>query len=321
VRQRVATRRVVRSVVAALIVAVGIVVAAGYVPGATTPAFAAPADHHAVVVVDTGSLVRTVCVHFTADSISGQQALDLAGVSPVYRGYGTTGAAICSLCQQGCPADGSCLTCGGADYWQYYQSPAGSTSYHYSPVGAGVSQVHDGDVEGWKWGHSIQPPHVSFESVCGVALQVVPTTLQPQVTTTAPAAQTTSAASGGSGGGSGGSGAGGPTATTAAKSGAGGGRSTAGAPTTLPGAGSSTAAGSMTTAATVDGTGAAGAKATSTTAGGATKRALGDPVAPKLPGSKGGGSPLPLILVGLLVLALVGAGVFLRLRRGRPASS
>ncbi len=306
-----AAPRVVRRVLAAMLVAAGIVVAAAYVPGGTTPAFAAPADHHAVVVVDTGSLVRTVCVHFTADSITGTQALDLAGVSPVYRGYGTTGAAVCSLCQQGCPADGSCLTCGGADYWQYYKSPAGSSAYTYSIGGAGASQVHDGDIEGWKWGHSVQPPHVSFESVCGVALQVIPTTLQPQTTTAAPT-QTTAAAGG--------------TATTrpgASTSTAAGSATTVagGTATTRPGASTSTAAGSVTTAAAADGTTAAGANGTSTTGRGVTKRALGDPIAPKLTSSKGGGSPLPLIFVGLLILALLGAGVVLRVKRGRPASS
>lgn len=331
-RRRVATQRVVRTVVAALIVAVGIVVAAGYIPGGTTPAFAAQGtqtagtDHRAVVTVDTGSLVKTVCIHFTADSISGTQALDLAGVYPVYRGYGTTGAAVCSLCNQGCPPDSSCLTCGGANYWQYYRSPAGTASYTYSAAGAGATQVHDGDVEAWKWGNRQMPVYVTVDSVCGPSAQVIPTTLQPQITTTAPAAQTTSATSSGSGsggssGGNAGKGSGSSSATTAAKSGAAAGKAAAGTSTALPGASTSTAAGTATTTASSDGTTAGSGKGTSTAARGATKQALSDPVAPKLPGSKGGGSPLPLILVGLLVLALVGAGVFLRLRRGRPASS
>ncbi|MCU1456801.1 MAG: hypothetical protein JWL73_893 [Actinomycetia bacterium] len=322
--RRAATRRVVRSIVATMIVAVGIVVAAGYTPGGATPAFAAQSagtDHRAVVTVDTGSLVRTVCVHFTADSITGAQALDLAGVDPVYRGYGTTGAAVCSLCNQGCPADSTCLTCGGANYWQYYRAPAGSANYVYSPAGAGATQVHDGDVEAWKWGNRQMPSHVSFESVCGSAPQVIPTTLQPQTTTAAPAHTTsaTSPAGAPATGTSGGSG--GPAATTAPRSGSRGGTSATGSSTTLPGVTASSAPGTATTAATGATVTTADGRASTTTASGGTKRALGDPIAPKLATSKGGGSPLPLILVAILVLALAVGGLFLRLRRNRPASS
>ncbi len=332
--RRAGTPRIARRILATLLVAAGFVVAAGYTPGGSTTAFAdrttqtAGTDHRAVVTVDTGSLVKTVCIHFTADSISGTQALDLAGVDPVYRGYGTTGAAVCSLCNQGCPPDSSCLTCGGANYWQYYRSPAGTASYTYSPAGAGATQVHDGDVEAWKWGNRQMPVHVTVDSVCGPSAQVIPTTLQPQTTTAAPV-QTTSATSGGSGSGSSvstggtggtggagakGSGTGSATATTAAKAGAAGATTGGSSTTTSPGT-PTTAAGSVAGAAAAHGSGP------STTAGGVSKRALSDPVAPKLSGGKGGGSPLPLVLVGVLVLALAGAGVFLRLRRGRPAAS
>ena len=130
----------------------------------------ATVEHRAVVTVDTGAFVKTACVRFREQSISGVEALRRAGMAPELRTFGGQGAAVCSLCGKGCPADGSCLTCGGSEYWSYFRKPAGSGGFTYARGGAGSAQVRDGDVEGWKWGTgSAAPPAVSVDSVCGPA--------------------------------------------------------------------------------------------------------------------------------------------------------
>lgn len=131
--------------------------------------------HRAAVVVDLGNDVRTARVTFTSESISGIEALQLAGFAPVVRAYGGNGGAVCAICDHGCPADSTCLTCGGADYWAYFRAPSGAGSYTYWPSGAGSTRVHDGDVEAWKWGKGTAPRFVSFAEVWG----------EPATTTTA----------------------------------------------------------------------------------------------------------------------------------------
>jgi hypothetical protein len=150
----------------------------------TVPArAAAAADHRAAVVVDTGAQVKTSCVHFTADSITGKQALEQAGVSPVFAAYGGQGTAVCALCGTGCTS-ANCLTCDAQNYWAYWRAAAGTSSYKYSSAGVGVTVVHDGDVEGWRWGSGGAPPFFSVEHVCG-----------PPPTTTSTAAPSTTHAS------------------------------------------------------------------------------------------------------------------------------
>ncbi len=130
-------------------------------------------EHRAVVTVDTGAFVKTACVRFREQSISGIEALRRAGMAPELRTFGGQGAAVCSLCGKGCPADGSCLTCGGSEYWSYFRKPAGSGGFAYARGGAGSSRVSDGDVEGWKWGSgTAAPPAVSVDSVCGPATTI-----------------------------------------------------------------------------------------------------------------------------------------------------
>src|SRR5205085_5058056 len=83
----------------------GLLVSVLALAGASTAVPArAQSVHQAVVVIDTGSAVKHICIRFTADAISGKDALDLANqvdpsVAPVYRDYGGDyGVAVCSLC-------------------------------------------------------------------------------------------------------------------------------------------------------------------------------------------------------------------------------
>mgnify|MGYP001770796345 CR=1 FL=1 len=132
---------------------------------------AAAASNRAVVVVDTGDNVYVRVVSFSSSSITGLDALRLAGADPVTLGYSGQGAAVCKLFGIGHePTAKTCLgTPSDPRYWAYFRAPAGSTSYTYSSVGAGASVVHDKDVEGWKFGTGQPPPFYSFCETAGCA--------------------------------------------------------------------------------------------------------------------------------------------------------
>lgn len=109
--------------------------------------------HRALVVVDTGSTTYRQVITFDGASVTGLQALELAGANPVVSSYAGQGGAVCRLFGVGRDAGPNCL--GGADgdnrYWGYFRAPSGTTSFTYSRSGAGSVPVHDGDVEGWKF--------------------------------------------------------------------------------------------------------------------------------------------------------------------------
>jgi len=120
------------------------------------------------VVIDTGTEVKTVCITFRGDSITGAQALELTNADPLFQTFPGVGKAVCSLCGVGCPGDSTCLTCMGAKFWNYYNAPKGSNKFSLSGVGAGSSLVRAGDVQGWKLGVGQKPPFISYNTICGI---------------------------------------------------------------------------------------------------------------------------------------------------------
>lgn len=180
-------RRLLLPAAAACAVAAG---AAGS-PSPVAPAAAAAPGHRAVVIVDTGQEVRRVCVRFTEDFLTGQELLIRAKTDPVFRQYSGKGAAVCALCGVGCPADESCLTCGGDTYWTYSRAPKDSSEFRLSGGGASNTKVYDGDVEGWRWSKGLLPAYASVEQVCGPAPGSTTTSSAAAPTTVAAAAPTT----------------------------------------------------------------------------------------------------------------------------------
>ena len=148
-----------------LAVVLGVVAALGSAPGRI--AVAAQTENRAAVIVNTGETVKRICVRFTEDSITGKEALERAGVDPVFHGMGGRGAAVCALCGTGCEAGDSCLTCDPEGrYWAYWRSDDGGP-YQYSNAGVSNTIVTDGDVEGWQWGTGQAPPGAVVAEVCG----------------------------------------------------------------------------------------------------------------------------------------------------------
>lgn len=165
-----------------------IVPAAATVVVAGTEVVAGAEEHRAAVIVDTGTQVKSVCVRFREESISGVEALARAQVDPVLQAFSGKGAAVCALCGVGCPSGDSCLTCNpDGKFWSYSRAPAGTGSLRTSGVGASSTAVRDGDVEGWKWALGGAPPFQTVEQVCGEApasTTTMPSPTSPAVSTT-----------------------------------------------------------------------------------------------------------------------------------------
>jgi len=155
--------RSLRRVLVALTVSLA---SAAFVAGAVPSVASAASPHRAAVIVDTGTTVHRVVITFTEDSISGVDALQRAGANPVVYAMGP-GAAVCRMYGVGRDPGPDCL--GGQDgdnrYWAYFRAPAGSSGFTYSSIGAGTARVHDGDVEGWKYGTGTAPAYVSLATL------------------------------------------------------------------------------------------------------------------------------------------------------------
>lgn len=152
-----------------------VLVLAATLAGAGLAAPARADANRAVVIIDTGGSTRTVVVSFSG-TISGYEALELAGAGPETYGFAGQGAAICRLLGVGNdPAGSSCLgTPDDPRYWAYYRAPDGATGWTYSGSGAGSTTVGDGDVEGWRFGTGGAPPFRSFCDVVGCAPAPLP---------------------------------------------------------------------------------------------------------------------------------------------------
>jgi hypothetical protein len=250
----------------------------------------------AVVVVEPGPAPVSICFD---GSISGLEALQLAGANPVTYGFSGQGAAVCQLYGVGNPADQSCLVGPDGQYWAYYRAAPGASGWTYSRGGASTTTVTDGSVEGWRYGTGGAPGFVSF---CSVVSCAPPATDPPPSVTVAPApapAETPPPAGPG------------PTAappdTTrpgAAKSGDGanaGGKD-----------GETKASGTTSPPSTTDGRGRGGSTR--------SRRAANVEIAAG-PGTGGGdsGSPVGVVVAGIVLVVGAGAAVWFRRRRQGPA--
>ncbi len=265
------------------------------VQAVTAPAASAAGAHRAMVVVETGTATYRQVVTFGADSITGLQALELAGAQPVVYSFAGQGGAVCRLFGVGRDAGPNCL--GGADgdnrYWAYFRAPAGTTAFTYSRAGAGSTQVHDGDVEGWKFGTGSEPAYAALPAV------TTTTTAAPVITPPPPAAN-------------GGSGslpiAGGPNGAVVVPR-----------MQLDPNALAAFLASTTTTTLSAPSANAAAAERAATEVKG--RRANGSVHASVMQGADGGsdgGGAGSLVIFGLVAVALVGGGLLLRRSRRRP---
>jgi hypothetical protein len=115
-----------------------------------------------LVVQTVEGQVRTVCVRFAEDSLSGFDLLAISGLAVDSVTDPGLGTAVCGIEGAGCPAS-DCF-CAMPNYWSYWQ--LGSDGWAYAAAGAGQSVVTHGSMEAWSWGEGIAPPFYSFQEVC-----------------------------------------------------------------------------------------------------------------------------------------------------------
>jgi hypothetical protein len=99
------------------------------------------------VIVQSGERDLLARVITFTEPISGLRALELSGLKVITASF-AFGTVVCSIEGVGCPAE-NCF-CGGNSFWKnsYWDGNAWQT---YS-VGVDQSTLHDGAVEGWRWG-------------------------------------------------------------------------------------------------------------------------------------------------------------------------
>ena len=114
---------------------------------------------------DGGALTR--CVHFSSDTIGGDELLELSGLELAIN----TDGAVCAIGGQGCPADDCFCQCPFPDcqYWAYYH--LSGTAWRHSEIGPYGWMIRDGEVDGWAWGpgdfsQGVLPPVIPFEQIC-----------------------------------------------------------------------------------------------------------------------------------------------------------
>lgn len=255
--------------------------------------------NHAAVIVDDGGRVTKTVISFTGESVSGIEALQLAGQAPTVRGFSGLGAAVCAIRTVGCSAGNDCLTCGGDHYWAYFRAPSGTRVYTKWPAGAGATRVRNGDVEGWHWSAGTPPPFATVEEI-GIP--------DPPATTTAPPAPVTT-----------------PSEPAGAGGGVGGGSPPAGGATTsVPASAISAPAEGATTAPAASSTAPDAARAQSGARSDGRDRSDRNSgegrsaVGPHVAGSdEGGGTGTAVALFAAVLAAIVAGYVFLRRRRAR----
>ena len=124
----------------------------------------------AVVVRFDDERLESRCVAFEGSEISGYELLQRSELAIDVKSE-SQGGLVCAIEGTGCGVDNCLCECKGDPcvYWSYWQWS--DDGWSYSPIGATVRQLSNGDVDGWSWGpgsvtSAIEPPAMSFEDVC-----------------------------------------------------------------------------------------------------------------------------------------------------------
>lgn len=132
---------------AALVLALAVVCGLGT---SAEPAHAATSSAMVVVQFASGH-VEQVSITWTG-TIDGIEALTRAGFAVDTIGYGALGSFVCRIDGQGptqCP--------GPTTNWFYFRASAGANGWSFSPAGASSTSVPDGGWEGWRFGTGQTP--------------------------------------------------------------------------------------------------------------------------------------------------------------------
>jgi len=137
----------------------------------STPAHVQSPNRAGLVIQLPDGRVETACVEFSETEISGVDLLNRSGLPVILDYGGGLGAKVCKIGETGCdyPGQDCWCQCQGSPcaYWNYWQLR--DAQWRYSPLGASVRRLGDGEVDGWAWGDGEEaPPLFSLGNICQV---------------------------------------------------------------------------------------------------------------------------------------------------------
>jgi hypothetical protein len=182
--------------------------------GVAASTVARQAENRAGLVLQfPGGDVRTYCLSFEGESISGLDVLLKTGLDIKVEAFGGMGAQVCKIDATGCDYPGQPCVCQsygpGGMYWSYHHLREGA--WRTSIMGASSYTVRPGDVEGWAWSDGAPPVQTyTFDQLCpaiqppaatatlslptATPIPAPPTSTPPSTATSGPLATPTAAA-------------------------------------------------------------------------------------------------------------------------------
>lgn len=146
--------------------------------GCSVPQTSGPRQRAGLIVVHGDGNLRTACVAFDEQEISGTDLIDRSSLSSSLDPTNPMGVLVCALDGEGCsyPAEKCLCACdqpGECTYWAYFTLSDDGT-WAYSPLGPSMRRLADGDLDAWVWlagtGQSgpatIPVPPLTFAEVC-----------------------------------------------------------------------------------------------------------------------------------------------------------
>lgn len=119
------------------------------------------ANKAALVVRKSTGEIKTACVEFTREYISGEDLLNASGLKPVFENK--------FLVEIDLERSNSSANLSDDDlYWSYWIF---SNGWKYANSGASYTKVYDGNIQGWQLAHStILLPNPNFNEICAHAI-------------------------------------------------------------------------------------------------------------------------------------------------------
>jgi hypothetical protein len=119
------------------------------------------ANKAALVVRKSTGEIKTACVEFTQEYISGEDLLNASGFKPVFENK--------FLVEIDLERSNSSANLSDDDlYWSYWIF---SNGWKYANSGASYTKVYDGNIQGWQLAHStILLPNPNFDDICAHAI-------------------------------------------------------------------------------------------------------------------------------------------------------
>jgi hypothetical protein len=147
--------------------------------GCTTEVDSEITSYAGLVVKYADGHQTSMCIPFQGDEITGEELLNLSEIPYISDVTNPMGSRICSIDGEGCdfPAEKCFCQCGNigpCTYWAYFALTEGG-EWVYSPVGANMRKIHQGDVDAWVWlskaskdVESVNPilPTITFDEIC-----------------------------------------------------------------------------------------------------------------------------------------------------------